>query len=233
MNAQREQRQALADANSQLADYAATVEQLTLSRERNRLARELHDTLAHTLSGVSVQLEAVDSAWESAPDKARELLHKSLAQTRSGLTETRRALQALRASPLEDLGLTLAIRNLATTTAKRAGFTVELDIAESIDQLSMDVEQGVYRIVQEALENTISHANANTVRISLFEQEQDIVLEITDDGRGFDVNATSSNGHYGLQGMRERATMMNGELIVQSQPKEGTELRLTISQKQS
>ncbi|MEM7539531.1 MAG: histidine kinase, partial [Chloroflexota bacterium] len=119
MNAQRKQRQALADANAKLVDYATTVEQLAISHERNRLARELHDTLAHTLSSLSVQLEAVDSAWDDTPEQARTLLIKSIANARSGLAETRRALQALRASPLEDLGLVLAIRTLAQSIANR------------------------------------------------------------------------------------------------------------------
>jgi signal transduction histidine kinase len=93
IDGQRAQRHALAEANVKLRQYASTVEQLSISHERNRLARELHDTLAHTLSATSVQLEAVDAVWDTSPNQARELLHKSLAQTRSGLTETRRALK--------------------------------------------------------------------------------------------------------------------------------------------
>lgn len=121
MKEQRAQRQSLRQANTELAHYAATLEQLTISQERNRMARELHDTLAHTLSGMAVQLEAVQSLWDSSPEEARTMLGKSLAATRSGLTETRRALQALRASPLDDLGLALALRNLAESAATRAG----------------------------------------------------------------------------------------------------------------
>ncbi len=124
IGAQREQRQKLADANARLSHYAATVEQLAVSHERNRLARELHDTLAHRLSSLSVQLEAVESVWRKAPDQAHELLVKARANARSGLTETRRALQALRASPLEDLGLVLAVDNLATATAARNGLAM-------------------------------------------------------------------------------------------------------------
>ena len=136
VSAQREQRQKLADANERLVAYAATAEQLAVSHERNRLARELHDTLAHTLSSLSVQLEAVDSVWGVAPEQAHDLLAKARANARSGLTETRRALQALRASPLEDLGLVLAVRNLAEATAARNGLVVQTDLGNEIDGLS-------------------------------------------------------------------------------------------------
>ena len=101
---QRKQNTRLEEANRQLASYASTLEQLTISRERNRLARELHDTLAHTLSGLAVQLEAVEALWEAEPDKSHRMLQDSLGHTRSGLKEARRAIQALRATPLEDLG---------------------------------------------------------------------------------------------------------------------------------
>ena len=120
VRAGREQRAALTRANRQLAHYATTLEQLTISRERNRLARELHDTLAHTLSGVAVQLEAARSLWEGDPDGAKEMMDQSLASTRAGLGEARRAIHALRAAPVEDLGLALAIRELARSAAGRA-----------------------------------------------------------------------------------------------------------------
>jgi signal transduction histidine kinase len=96
MNAQRNQRQALADANLMLVRHAATLEQLTISRERNRLSRELHDTLAHTLSALNVQIDALLTVWEPIPTKAHEMLEQLLETTRSGLDETRRALRALR-----------------------------------------------------------------------------------------------------------------------------------------
>jgi signal transduction histidine kinase len=225
MAGQRQQRQALAEANVQLAQHAATLEQLTVSRERNRLARELHDTLAHTLSAVSVQLEAVDSAWEANPPKARDLLGKSLAQTRSGLTETRRALQALRASPLDDLGLALAIRNLAESTAQRGGLLLTVDIAE-LEPLPPEAEQQVYRIAQEALTNVLKHAGAQRLAVRLSHSAPGYLFSVQDDGKGFTTGAPL-NGHFGLQGMRERADLLGAALVVQSAPGQGTEIRLT------
>jgi signal transduction histidine kinase len=136
IDAQRKMRRELAEANVNLANLSLTSEQLTISRERNRMARELHDTLAHTLSGVAVQLEAVSALWESDNQSARLMLEQSLAATRSGLTETRRALQSLRASPLEDMGVILAIRNMARAVAKRSGLTLDLQLCDQLENLS-------------------------------------------------------------------------------------------------
>ena len=220
MNAQRAQRR-------ELAAYAATLEQLTVSRERNRMARELHDTLAHSLSAVSVQLEAADGALDDSPETAHMLLTKALAQTRSGLTETRRAMQALRASPLEDLGLGLAIRNLAESTARRGGMAVDIQIAEPLPALPPAVEQGVFRVAQEALSNVARHAGATQLHVQL-EANDELILTVRDNGRGFDAEATGVNGHFGLQGMRERAEMVGGTLKVQSAAATGTTVRLVV-----
>ncbi len=227
MSTQREQRRALAEANTQLAHYAATLEQLATSRERNRLARELHDTLAHSLSGVAVQLEAVKTLWENNPEAARAMLDHSLATTRNGLTETRRALQALRASPLEDLGLALAIRSLAESVATRNGLALEVEAPERLENLSPDVEQGIYRVAQEALENVALHAQARNVKMRLSQSDGHFALTISDDGRGFEPGNVDLANQFGLQGMRERTEMLGGSLEVDSQPGSGTTIRLT------
>jgi signal transduction histidine kinase len=226
MTTQREQRQALAEANTQLAHYAATLEQLATSRERNRLARELHDTLAHSLSGIAVQLEAVKTLWENSPEDARAMLEQSLATTRSGLTETRRALQALRASPLEDLGLALAVRSLAESVAARNGLALDLEAPERLENLSPDLEQGIYRIVQEALENIARHANARNVKVQVSQTDGRFSLTISDDGQGFQMESVDMIKQFGLQGMHERTEMLGGDLEVESQPGHGTTIRL-------
>ena len=229
MAAQRAQRRKLAAANLQLLHHAATSEQLAVSRERNRLARELHDTLAHTLSALSVQLEAVDSVWDHSPDRARDLLHKSLASTRSGLTETRRALQALRASPLEDLGLTRALRSLAESAAARVGARLEMQLPEDVGTVSPDVEQTVYRIAQEALSNTTKHSAATQINLSLVRYDNHLLLDVRDNGCGFDPVHAETAGHYGLSGMRERAELVGGALEIKSAPGQGTSVRLAVS----
>jgi signal transduction histidine kinase len=228
MKVQRVQRQSLRQANAELSHYAATLEQLTVSQERNRMARELHDTLAHTLSGMAVQLEAVQSLWDSSPDEARTMLGKSLAATRSGLTETRRALQALRASPLDDLGLALALRDLAETAATRAGLRLEWNLPETLPKLSSDIEQGFYRVAQEAFQNITRHAVARQVRVDWLQQNGTVSLAISDDGCGFSPTRVDGGQHFGLRGMQERANMLGADLEVISQPGQGTTIKLSL-----
>jgi signal transduction histidine kinase len=228
VKAQRKQRQELAQANTRLTHYATTLEQLSISRERNRLARELHDTLAHTLSGVTVQLEAVDALWETDPAAAHILLDQSLVTTRTGLTETRRALQALRASPLEDLGLVLAVRHLAESLAARTGLTLDLQLPEQLDDLTPTVEQCIYRVTQEALANVDRHAGANNLSVQLERENQHLTLTVADDGCGFARDQARADRQFGLQGMKERAEMLGGSFEVHSELGQGTRLRLRV-----
>ncbi len=224
----RTQQEQLMQANARLVHYASTVEQLSISRERNRLARELHDTLAHTLSGLSVQLETTQAYWDVEPETARDLLAKSLAATRSGLNETRRALKALRASPIDDLGLLLALQKLAESAAERGKLNLSLSLPKQISSLSPDVEQCIYRIAQESVENVVYHANAQTLCVQLTISEAAIRLKLEDNGLGFDMKQSQKTGHYGLAGMQERAQAVGGELNVNSQPGQGTQIQLTL-----
>lgn len=236
----RSQQEALQTANAELAHYASTLETLATSRERNRLARELHDTLAHTLSGLSVQLETAKAYWEVQPETTYQLLIQSLNTTRSGLDETRRALKALRASPLEDLGLRLALQELSTSAAERCQLNLTLNLPEQIPTLSPDVEQCVYRVAQEAIENVINHANASQLSVQLGVQESGVFLVVQDNGVGADFIQTSMaaplpaspaarpTGHFGLVGMQERAQLVGGQLTISSRPNQGTRIELFI-----
>jgi signal transduction histidine kinase len=225
---QRKQRKELEEAHQRLLHYAVTLEQLAVSRERNRLARELHDTLAHSLSAVAVQLEAVRSLWGRDPAKAQSLLDSSLLATRNGLGEARRALQSLRASPLEDLGLVLALRRLAESCAERAGLALELDLPERNPELPPDIEQSIYRVAQEALENVTRHAEARTL-VLRFGVANDLArLEIHDDGCGFLLDRAAKAQHFGLQGMRERSRLIGAELEITSELGQGTNLKMTV-----
>ncbi|RME53529.1 MAG: sensor histidine kinase [Caldilineae bacterium] len=224
----RSQQERLAQANARLVDYAGALEQLTLSRERNRLARELHDTLAHSLSALSVQLETVKAYWEVEPETAHELLEQSLDTTRTGLNETRRALKALRASPLDDLGLLLALRRLAQSTAERGQLSLHLALPEQLPPLASAVEQCIYRVAQEALENVVRHAQAHDLHVILTAGAQDLILTIRDDGVGFDPQTGQGNGHFGLAGMRERAAVAGATLEIEARPGAGTQVRLVF-----
>lgn len=222
----RRQHSRLAEANARLVQHTSTVEKLTISQERNRLARELHDTLAHTLSGLSVQLETTQAYFEVDPKKASRLLDKALAATKAGLGETRRALKALRATPLDDLGLLLALDKLARTAASRGNLDISIHIPDQLPGLSLDIEQAIYRIAQEALDNIIHHANASKLVFQLLLSGQDLILSVEDNGIGFNPDHELAPGHYGLAGIQERAHVAGGVLNIESQSGQGTSIQL-------
>jgi signal transduction histidine kinase len=228
MSRLNEQQQSLAEANTRLTHHASTLEHLATSRERNRVARELHDTLAHTLSGLSVQLEAVKAYWDVDPQKARSTLEGSLQAAHSGLGETRRALQALRASPLDDLGLSLAVRTMVEDAAARANLDLNLSIAAELPSLSPDVEQCIYRVAQEAVTNVAKHAEAKALTVNLESAGEKVTLTVHDDGVGFDAEKKGKANDYGLEGMKERAQLVGAELAVTSKPGEGTTVKLVV-----
>jgi signal transduction histidine kinase len=224
----RAQQQSLEAANHQLAHYVSTLESLTVSRERNRMSRELHDTVVHTLSGLAVQLETAKAYWSVEPDTAKSLLDQSLEATRNGLQETRRALKELRASPLEDLGLALALRQLVQKAVERGKLVSDVLLPEQELILSPDVEQSIYRIAQEAIENVVHHANAAHLILRLTSPSDEVTLRIQDDGIGFPSDAKSPAGHFGLDGMHERAQLVGGSLTLHSKPGSGTVIELRI-----
>ncbi len=225
---QTEQRRKLEATHQQLAAYAATLEKLAISQERNRLARELHDTLAHTLSASTVKLNAIHVVWDLRPEKARTLLAEVVEMLNEGMVEVRRALRDLRTTPLEDLGLLLALRQLAQSIEERGMFTLDLRLPHAFEGLLPEDEQGTYRIVQEALENIVRHAEATHVRLWVELHANRYRFMICDNGRGFDVQQTHSQSHFGLNGMLQRALMMNGTFTVDSQIGQGTTITFSV-----
>lgn len=232
VDGQRQQQQALAQANKKLAQYAATLEQLTLVRERSRLARELHDTLAHAQSGIAVQLEGVDALWDDDSPRARDMLHRATASIRASMEDTRRALQALRASPLEEYGLLMALQELAVQSQQQGKFVVNLNLPINLHDhllgLESEVEQTIYRVAQEALLNAARHSQASHVSLTLVQEEQLLILSISDNGRGFDMTSSPEGRHFGIKGMQERVELTNGKLSILSSPNKGTIVRLAI-----
>jgi signal transduction histidine kinase len=253
MTEQRAQRQELDRANRRLVRYAATLEQLAISQERNRLARELHDTLAHTLSALAVQLDAIATVWAQMPPKVRTMLQRALAMTRTGLDDTRRALGALRATPLESMGLAAAVSQLAREAAARGELTLDLDVDEPTGRLVPEVEQCYYRVAQEALENAVKHAQARSLHVSLQCGEDRLLLQVADDGCGFSVErlgvgskradyrhpdrgyegayegayeSTHRAVQFGIRGMRERADLIGATLEIESAAGQGTVVRM-------
>lgn len=224
---QRGQQQALTAANLKLAHYAFTAERLAVSQERNRLARELHDTLAHSLSALILQLEAVEAVCETNPQAAFGMIERALSVARAGLSEARRSLQALRASPLEEVGLVVAVSNLARATAARADLSLDLVVPKEWERLVSEKEDCLYRVAQEALANVERHAQASAVRVTLARANGRLILTVADNGRGFAANEVA-DGRFGLQGMQERAAALGGMLEVDSGPERGTTVRLAL-----
>lgn len=216
------------DLRVELQNQAVTREQIATGRERNRLARELHDTLAHSMTATAIQLEAAEALWDEDPDGARQHVEKALAGTRSGLSEARRAIEDLRASPLEDLGLAGALDWLASDVSATSGVAVtsNVNVGDAI-VVEPDVEQAIFRTAAEAVANAVRHASATTVTVRLSVDGEAARLEVTDDGTGFD---TSSNrdGHHGITGMKERAGLVGGDLDIESS-RAGTVVSLTVA----
>ncbi len=229
----REQAQALLAeleaANRQLAEYAVEVEDLALAAERQRMARELHDTLAQGLAGLILQLEAARSHIDQGrPGRAGEIVDQAMARARSTLAEARQAIGDLRApqEAVDDLGL--AIRREAERFSAATGIPCAVEIALSA-ALPQRTNEHAVRVVAEALSNVAQHAQAGQVWVSALQGAGSVEITVRDDGVGFELGAAGSQaGHYGLVGMRERARLAGGALEVASAPGQGTVVRLRL-----
>ena len=224
---QRAQQRELETAHRQLQEFAAMADQLARSRERNRMARDLHDTLAHSLTGLIVQLQATRSLLPQQPNEASRELERAEQTARTGLSETRLAIRDLRASPIASLGLLGAIKQEIAVFEQANAAQVALDAREPLPRLSETQEEALWRIAQESLDNITRHANANQVNVTLGAETNEVVLTIHDDGAGFDLQHVPPN-HFGLVGMRERIALAGGELRVTSSPGQGTQIECRV-----
>ncbi len=200
--------------------------------ERKRIARELHDELGQSLTGLALQSERMEQMITTNPDKACE----QLSETRELIGKTTRQMYelilALRPSVLDDLGLSAALRALARRILPDDRFDFTLDASRLTKRLPPSVEIALYRIFQEALSNVIKHSEANTVGITLAQENGRFEGEIWDNGQGFDpqsiaVEAGSHRG-LGLLGIQERASQCGGTVEIESQPGRGTRLTVRI-----
>jgi NarL family two-component system sensor histidine kinase YdfH len=224
-------------ANRQLTEYAAQVEDLTLATERQRMARELHDTLAQGLAGLVLQLEAIDSHLSRGNTvKAQAITQQAMDRARSTLADARRAIDDLRSGDLPDVDLETAVRAEADRFTAASGIPCELSIVLP-PLLSEDVRECALRVVSEALTNIARHAQAQHATVSLrpipYPQSggtagrQMLDIEVRDDGAGFDL-AQIGAGHYGLIGLRERVRLIGGTLHIESAPGQGTTLKVQL-----
>jgi two-component system NarL family sensor kinase len=199
-------------------------------KERNRLAREIHDTLAQGLTAITLQLETADALLESDGNtpRAQQALRQALELARNNLEEARRSVLDLRAAPLEGRTLAGALAVLVKEwAARRKKVSVELDTADANRPLPVRIEVGLYRIAQEALTNIGRYAQARNVTVQLTTTPDEAHMVIADDGRGFDPDAVV-DGHYGLIGMSERARLLGGSLELCSNPGSGTRIEVIV-----
>ncbi len=224
MKDQRTLRASLQNVNQKLKNYASTQEALVTARERNRLSRELHDTLAHTLSGLVVHLEAINIRSKEDPQLAQRELVNITDQARAGLNEARRAIKSLRSAPLEEMGLLLVLQQAAKEADLRGDFQLKLSLPETLPFLPPEIENEVYRVAVEAIDNIVQHAHAKNVQLNMEASDTHIKMQIEDDGVGFDPKAVDLRAHFGLLGLQERADLHGAVLNVDSPPGKGTKI---------
>ena len=215
-----------------LVSLAVERSRLRAAEERNRLAREIHDTIAQSLAALTMQLEAVDARAVSSEDPhLRESASRALALARATLEEARRSVLELRAAPLEGRSLPEALQRLAAEASAGAGApSIEVrneGAASGAGEPPAAVEVGVYRIAQQAVANLVRHAQAKNAVVRLIHEPDRLRLRIEDDGIGFDPSAVPP-GRFGLVGMRERARLLGGTLTVDTAPSAGTAIEVAV-----
>ncbi|MEM7116676.1 MAG: sensor histidine kinase [Chloroflexota bacterium] len=219
----------LEQANLQLAVNAAQIEELALAAERQRMARELHDTLAQGVAGLVLQLEAVKAHLAAERSgRAAEIVGQALARARGTLADSRSAIDDLRADPAS---LSEAVRGRVKRFTQATGIPCDLELVvngENGRSLPEEIGRHALQILSEALVNVTRHAQAIQVSVRFVIEDEQLALTIQDNGRGFDPETMTQAGHYGLLGMRERARLMNGTLAVESSSEQGTTIRLQV-----
>jgi signal transduction histidine kinase len=216
----------LNQANQQLRENARQVEKLAVVEERNRLAREMHDTVGHRLTVAAVQLEGAQRLIPNNPERATQIVGTVREQVREALNELRQTVARLR-EPLEaDLELLPSIHSLAESFTEATGLVVHLTLPARIPEITGPFHQALYRTTQEALTNIQRHAQASQAWLHLELADNSLILSISDDGRGY-PEAEPTAG-FGLIGLRERAGLLGGSLTLGSRPEGGAQLTLTL-----
>lgn len=197
--------------------------------ERNRLAREIHDTLAQGLSAIALQLETADALLESGrePVRIQQAIQQALHLARTNLDEARRSVLDLRAAPLEGRTLAEAITQLIQEVTVKTALTINFQAVGAQQPLPVAIEAGLYRVAQEALANIVSHAHATSADLHLLVTLETIQLTIQDNGCGFAPEAVTPN-RYGLTGMNERVRLLGGQLEIQSAPGAGAKVVVIV-----
>ncbi|MGO5130866.1 sensor histidine kinase [Mitsuokella jalaludinii] len=200
----------LEEANTRLRAYAIEAEAMAETRERNRLAREIHDTLGHALTGIAAGLDATSFLVDIAPDKAKEQLSKIKETALRGLKDVRRSVRKLRPDDLEQLPLHQAIEHMIDDFSASTGMKIDFEILQWPERLRPDQEEVLYRIVQEGMTNARRHGHAHHLTITIGTRRGIIYLLLADDGQGADIRRLQKG--FGLRHMQERLALLHGKL---------------------
>jgi len=216
--------QKLAATHAQLRLYALRIEDQATLQERNRIAREIHDGLGHTLAAQTIQINNALLFWQSDLEQAIMFLKQSKQLGADALLEVRKSVSMLRSNPLQGQSLEAALQKLLTDFQHTTGIEVTSNLQLSLS-LPLEVNTTLFRIAQESLTNISKHAHATAVTVEL-QQTGLIYLLIEDNGKGFNPNQNTTG--FGLQGMRERAAAVGGQLTVQSQLGKGCSISVSL-----
>jgi signal transduction histidine kinase len=233
----RRQQTELQAAHQQLRAYTTQAEELAVLQERNRLARELHDSVTQSLHSTTLLAEAGQRVAGSGDiERARGYLIRVGEISQQALREMRLLVYELRPLELRGVGFVGALQHRLDTVERRSGVEVQMSIEEELE-LPSKIEEELYRIAMEALNNALKHANPTKVTVNLRKEEKPdlscIELTITDDGIGFDPDDREGEGGLGLVSMRERIQKLGGELTILSEPGEGTKVRACVNLEQT
>ena len=217
---------------SNLAQDASLLDKtlaLVAMDERNRLAKDLHDSVTQVLFTATLLAEVLPQIWQKNPEQGLQSLEKLRKLTKGALAEMRTMLIELRPSAVLNTSLSELIAQLTDALTSRIGVPFKLFI-EQIPILPDDVQVNFYRIAQEALNNVVKHANTKKANVFLRYEPANVSVEVVDEGRGFDPQAAGSNGRvsWGLKNMEERAVLLGGRFKIHSHPAKGTKVEVSI-----
>lgn len=227
-------RQQLQDRNSQLQKTETElcrslqqahalnqrIEQLAAIAERNRIARDIHDSLGHALVALNMQMEMALDLWEESPGEARTLLQEAKESGSQALRSVRESVAEIRVDPLQGQPLAEKLTQLTQNFQHTSGTAVQCQL--DIPPLSQAISTAIYRVVQEGLTNIQKHAEATEVSLCLQSTEAGLIMTLQDNGKGFAIDANRRG--FGLQGMQERVVALGGDLQIVSQPQRGCQI---------
>jgi PAS domain S-box-containing protein len=213
--------------NDQLHSLSAHLQSVR-EEERIRIAREIHDELGQQLTGLKMDVYWLNKKLEAKDEKIQEKISGIIDLINETVKSVRRISSNLRPSILDDLGLIAALEWHSREVEKRSEIKVHFSTRLTEQEIPADVATGIFRIYQEALTNAVRHANAHEIKSSLQINNNQLILEIKDDGKGIDPKAKANTKSFGLIGIKERTFVMGGKFELKSEPGSGTELCISI-----